>query len=130
MFRIRMDSTKFGDFGAGNALRFDFEIEFLDNDPVTGASFAPRLITMGGIAFDNDYIKLGDAVMHLKPWNGTGFHAVQYLFDDLDVTNNTYVGPSSDKPIGVLYSRVVTSSQLNSARTSGITNPPGHPHIT
>jgi hypothetical protein len=116
MFRIRMDSTKFGDFGAGDVLRFDFEVEFLDPDPVSGLRFAPRLITMGGLAFDNDYIKLGDAVMHLKTWDGEGFQAVQYLFDDLDVTNNSYVGPSNDVASGVLYSRIVTLTPLDAAK--------------
>ena len=83
-FTITMDSSKFGDLNYSDNLQFGFEVVFLDGN------YAPRLLLVDGYTSNIDNITMGDAIMHLKPWNGNGFEVVQYIYQDdeaFDVTN-------------------------------------------
>jgi hypothetical protein len=109
-FSIDMDSTLFGDIRSTDTLEFRYEVHFLNGN------WAPMLIEVDGFASQEQSVMLGNAILHLHPWDGDGFAAIRHTYDDVinefDVTHNSsFVGPSSHDPEGILSAILVANGR-------------------
>ena len=111
-FTVVMDSRNFNEINVEDDLRLAYELRFIDGN------YAPILVWVDGFTNNRENIRLDDAILHLRPWDGRNFVPVRYFYDNefatFDVTNNTtFVGPDPQNPAGVLTAIVATVNYMN-----------------